>query len=107
MSSASEAPVSRGAKFVSTSIDHPHLLRLDAESIRVFIRKYDAYCKELTARAAQLTGYGVTTEPVRPVNITFCVDSEQLESALDLWFIEGADDYDGLSETQLAVACSA
>ena len=76
---------------MATPIDHPHLRRLDAESARVILRKYGAYCKELTARAAQLAGGDFTAEPLRPVHIKFCVGSEQLDSALDVEFIEGVE----------------
>lgn len=92
----------RRAGFVTTSVDHPWLTRLDAESIRIFLRGYEDYCKEITARAEQLVATGtITAEPIRPVSLKYCIDSEQLQSALDLGFIEGVDDYESLSETAL------
>lgn len=92
---SSSARRTQRAAFVSTSVDHPHLERLDSESIRIFLRRYDDYCKEVTARAEQLLASStVTTEPIRPVSLTFCIDSEQIQSALDLGFIEGVEEYE-------------
>lgn len=79
---------------VGISTDHPYLARLDSESIRVFLRAYDAYTRELTARAAQLVREGtLSVEPVRPVGLVYCVNAEQLESAIILKLIPGCIDY--------------
>lgn len=89
-------------RFVYTSVGHPKLKRLDSESIRIFIRRYDAYRTELIARAQQLSGDGViSTEPVIPINIKCCIDPKQLQSAIDLGLIPGVDDYDKLDESMI------
>lgn len=105
-SSTSNLQVStQGASFVTTSVNPPKLIRTDAESIRVFLRLYDQYSKEVTARAQQLTIQGTTTtEAIRPVNLKYCVDPEYLESALALGFIKDISDYDALTD-QVLRAC--
>lgn len=93
---------SQRATFVSTSIDHPRLVRLDSESIRIFLRQYRTYCQEIMARASQLVPTGfTTTEPMLPISITFCVDSEQLQSAIALGLIENVTDDSTLTEALL------
>ena len=80
--------------FLAMSVNHPRLVRTDAESIRVFLRLYDQYSKEVTARVEQLTVSPATTEAVRPVNLKYCVDPEYLESAIDLGLIEDVENDD-------------
>ena len=59
------------------AVEQPFLARLDSESIRIFLRKYDAYIRELKARASQLVQEGSQSlEPIRPVGLVYCVDSE-------------------------------
>lgn len=41
------------------------------------------------------------TEPIRPVDLNFFVDTEVLDTALSLGFIDGADDYDTFTDTEL------
>ena len=89
-------------KQVTMAVEQPFLARLDSESIRVFLRKYDAYCRELKARASQLVQEtAVSLEPIRPVGLVYCVDAEQLESAVDLGMIDGCDDVKELTDGQL------
>lgn len=77
----------RSAQTVATSIDHPRLASVDAKSIRVFLRQYDPYCVNLTARTRQLTGENtISIEPATPVNIKDCVETELLVSGIDLGF---------------------
>lgn len=67
--------------------------------MHVFFRFYDQYSIEVT----QLTGSGAPwTETVHHVNLKFCVDSEYLESAIALVFIE-TNDYDALNDKVLPV----
>ena len=62
------------------AVDQPFLARLDSESIRIFLRKYDAYARDLKARAAQIVQEGSQSlETIRPVGLVYCVESEQLE----------------------------
>lgn len=87
---------------VSTSVNHPRVVRTDPESVRVFLRQYDQYSKEVIARASQISASGtVPTEAVRPVNITFCVDPEYLESAIALDLISDVESESELTDTVL------
>ncbi len=87
---------------LSTTIDHPKLLKTDAESVRVFLRLYDQYVNEVRSRAQQLGGdKSAALEIARPVNLKFCVDAEFLESAISLGFIPGATSYEELDEKTL------
>ena len=96
-----KAVTTQGTSFVATSVSHLWLLQTDSESVRVFLRLYDQYCKEVLSRPAQRTATGsISTEAVQPVNIKYCVDPEYLESAIALGFIE-ATSYDELSEIDL------
>ena len=82
--------------------NHPRLLNSDAESVRVFLLAYDQYCREVNARAVQLTvSDAVVTETIRPVSIKYCVDAEYIESALLLDLIPGATDYKSLTDDVL------
>lgn len=78
---------------------------IDPENIRVLLRRYDQYYHEVTARARQLSPDASSSEPVRPVNLSFCVDPEYLYSAIALGFIERAetneDPTDSLLRTHL------
>lgn len=86
---------------MATSVDHPRLIRTDAESIRVFLKLYDQYSNEVKARAQQLTTVGSSsTQVVRPVSLKFCVDPEYLESAIAFGFIE-AETYEDLTDSVL------
>ena len=92
-----------GSKFVATSVYHPRLLRVDAESIRIFLQMYEQYKREVEFHAQQLTVGGITTETVRLVKLKFCVDLEITESALALGFISGFTDYDKLTDDALMI----
>lgn len=101
-SSQAAASVSiQSASVISTSVNHPRLLRTDAESIRIFLRLYDQYKDEVSARALQLTDNGSSTEAVRPVNLKFCVDADWLESAVTLGFINDAESVDEVTDSIL------
>ena len=102
-SSSSPTISTQGASFVTASVNHQGLLRTDSESVRVVFRLYNQHSNKVTARAGQLTVYGATSsEAVWPANLKFCVDSEYLEFAIALGFIE-ADDYDSLTDSVLRV----
>lgn len=63
---------------------HSFLARLGPESVRVFLRRYDAYCREVRVCASQLApALTVSSEPARPVSLAFCVDVDQLKSAVE------------------------
>ena len=89
-------------RHLASAVEHPFLQRLDPQSIRVFLRAYDAYCREVCARASQLTQESSTPlQPVSPVSILYCVDDEQLESAAECRMINGCTDVEDLTSTQL------
>ena len=71
----------------------------------MFLRLYDQYCKELTARAQQLTATlsSSTKEAIRSVNLKFCIDPKYIQSALALGFIKRFDDYESLTDSALMV----
>lgn len=67
-----------------------------------FMRRYDHYATEIKSRAHQLAFEdATTTEAVRPVNLKIFVDSEWLESAVSLGFIDGADTVEDLTDELL------
>jgi len=93
----SEAPTAGLSNLsIATPINHPTLRRHDAESTRVFLRKYDQYVTEISERAAQ---YGDTS--ARPVQLKFCVDSEYLSSAIGLGFIKDITKLEDLTDAVL------
>lgn len=89
-------------RHLASSVEHPFLHRFDPQSIRVFLRAYDAYCREVYARASQLNQDASTSvEPVSPVSLLYCVDAEQLESAVQCGMIDGCTDVDRLTTEAL------
>ncbi|PXF46452.1 hypothetical protein BWQ96_03777 [Gracilariopsis chorda] len=98
----SSSQTSTKNNFFSYSIQHPHLKRTDAESIRVFLRKYDQYSTEIKEKARQHTVTNtLSVKPVEPVSLKFCVDPEYLESALALNRIPFVTDIDALTDQDL------
>ena len=85
---------------ISTNINHPTLRKHDAESIRIFLRKYDQYVTEIVERSAQY-GDVDAAGTARPVQLKFCVDSEYLASAIDLGFVDGVDTIEELTDPLL------
>lgn len=66
-------------KKMTMSVELPFLRRLDPEFIRVFLRKYDGYCRELRALAFQLSvESSISLEPARPAGLIYSIDAEQL-----------------------------
>ena len=97
--SSSSSTVYRRNASISTTVDHPRLIKVDPENIRVFLQAYDAYCNEVRARAEQLImgGSPSTTEISRPVGLKYCVDAEYLHAAIALGRINGAHTYESLT----------
>lgn len=80
------------------SVKHQSLLQLDLQSIRVFRRKYDAYCKEVTASAPQFSvSVSASLELGSPVSIISYVDSEQLGYAVKWDMIDVSKDVENLT----------
>lgn len=86
---------------VSTTVDHPRLLKTDSAAIRSFLRSYDQYAKEVEERARQLSRHTVVTEPISPVHLKFCVDADWIESLLTLGFIADTSSYEDLTDELL------
>lgn len=78
--------------YVSPVVDHPHLKTSDPASIRVFLREYAKYVREVTERAQQLTVGNFSNDFVRLASLKYCVDQDWLESIVELEFIPDADD---------------
>lgn len=82
----------RRSSSVSFSINHPKPISTTLNSIRLFLCQYDQYSEEGKARALQLAViYSTTTELVRPVKLTYCVDDEYLESSIEMDYISGVE----------------
>lgn len=64
-------------------------------------RKDDHYCSEVYTRARQLASSLSTTEPVRPVDLKYCIDVDFLELTVALDFIENADSNDALTNVEV------
>ena len=86
---------------VTISLNHPRLLALDPESIRIFLRNYDSYSRTITARAKQMSAADTTAEVVTPVDLKFCVDAQLLTSTIALGFIPEVENYDALTDKAL------
>lgn len=80
----SDSTKKQSVKRITMPVENPFLIRLKQESIRAFLRRYDAYCKEVKSRIYQLAQESsVSLEPSRPVVIYFCVDADHVESAVE------------------------
>lgn len=74
----------------------------DSGSIRVFLCKYNQYCKEIARRVQRLTVDGANSSvPIRPAGLKFCNDPEYLDSAIGLDFLPGVTDYASLTDLDL------
>lgn len=94
--------VGNKVKQVAMSVDQSFLLQLDPDSIRVFLRKYGAYRREVYTRTSQFTGESYTSlEPVNIVSNIYCVDADQLESAIECGMISDCTEVDKLTSTGL------
>lgn len=87
---------------VSTSISHPWLLRADSTSISTSLGLPDQYRTQIKARALQLAVVDVTTtEPVVPVNLTYGVHPEWLESIVELQLVPDLSDPETIMDSTL------
>lgn len=83
----------------STSFKYPRLLLSDAESIRVFLRLSDQNTRELISRVNQLAETGIrSSESIRPVKVSFCVDNNWHQSDVTPGFIHDADTFDYVTD---------
>lgn len=104
MKDTSGVGTARSSKVSHVMMTTPQLFlaRIDAESILVFLRKYEWYCGELNWHSAQLLQVSSQSlEPIGPVGLVYYVDAEQLESTVDMWIIKGFDDVEKLTDDKL------
>ena len=91
---------SQGPRHVTTAVEHPRLTKTDAASVRLFLRAYEQYAREVNERARQVVGEDViSTEAAKPVQMKYCVNAEWLESLIDLDFIPNVSSYNSLSDS--------
>lgn len=89
-------------KRISMSVDHRFLSRLEPDSIRVLLRWYDVYCREVKDRASQLAQESsIPLEHARPVGLTFCIDADKMESAVECWIIPNCTSVEALTDESL------
>lgn len=75
VSKGRDSGTTKKVRQVAMPVDQPFLDRMDPISIRISLRRYDAYCREVKAHASQLVQEGIKPlEPVRPVDLIYCVD---------------------------------
>lgn len=100
--SASSPPLDQSSNLFATTIDHPRFKKIDATSIRAFIRVYDQYVKEVQGSAQQLLSKKLLTHEVATtVHLRLCVDAEWIKLLIVLGFTEDNATYDELTDTRL------
>lgn len=88
------APLSQGFSSVPIAVDHSRLIKTDAASVRLFLRAYEQYEREVTTRVREVTGQDVVSaEAAKPIRLKYCVDTEWLESLIDLDVLTDAISY--------------
>lgn len=91
--------IAAAGTLLTTFLDPLHLTSIGAESIRVFLRKYNQYCKEITEREQPPTVIGsFSTKPIHPTNFKFCDSPEYLDSPMELGFLPSIAIYAELTE---------
>lgn len=87
---------------VSGPVDRPRLTKTDASCIRVLLRAYDQYVREIWGRAEQFVPkHVVSTEPYSPVGLKFCIDGEMVMSLMSLGLFDFVNYYANLSDSEL------
>ena len=76
------------ASNVAVSICNPFLTQTDHASIRLFLKKYDQYCRTVKSRAKQLNVNSegssmTTTEVVLQMELKYCFDAQYFTSCID------------------------
>lgn len=102
-STPSEAACSKLAsgsilQFVSAMFMSPLLDRTDAQSIRVFLRKFDSL-REISARNGPILETWITTKAFRPIVLHYFEDTEYLKSLTALCSIDTSSSYEELTGT--------
>lgn len=86
-------------KRLTSAISFPRLKRIEQDSIRALLQKYDAYALKIQKRVEQLLGDdNFTTESIVQTSLKFSVDRDELESFTDCGFIEGVESYETLTD---------
>lgn len=102
VASSSQASHRQGSRVVATAVEHPRLTKTNSAAICMFLREYDQYDREVKERAQQIVCEQVlSTDVAKPVQHKFCVDSEWLESVIELDYIKGVKSYDELTDANL------
>lgn len=87
---------------MTLSVEQPFFHWVDPESTRVFLRKYGGYCHKLRSRTSQLSVDSLhSLEPARPVGPIYCIDEEQLESAVECGMVNICDNFQSLTDNIL------
>lgn len=102
VASSSQVFRRQGSPVVATSVDHLRLTKTNLTALLAFLLEYDDYTPEVTELVLQITGKDILlTVVAKPVQIKFCVNSEWLESLIDLNFIKKVTSYDNQTNDQL------
>lgn len=81
--------LSHGSRFVSTAVDHPRLTRTDAASVRLVLRAYGQYVREVSEQSHQVTGQDfATAEASCPMQVSYCVEAKWLECLIGLRLLQ-------------------
>lgn len=86
--SSSGRPTSgQGPRIASTAVEHSRLCKTDVAFVRLFLRSYDQYEREVIERVCQIVGQDVISPNVdKPIQMKFCMNPEWLESLTELDF---------------------
>lgn len=89
-------------KRFSSIAEYPRLRDFDPDKIRTFLKRYDEYVLEITARAQQLADPDtLADDDIRPLSLKFCVNTEELEAVICLDLIENVTSYSDLDDSKL------
>ena len=59
---------------------HTHLLKYDAESIRILLRLYDQYSNDVHCRVQRILGIDtLTSDASRPLNLKYCLYADCIQ----------------------------
>lgn len=98
LDSAKELTVKR----ISMPVDHSLHSRLEPESIRVLLPQYNDNFLEVKGRASQLAQEcSVLLEPAGTVGLTFCINEDQLEFAVECVIIPDCTSAEALTDEPL------
>lgn len=95
VASSIQASSRHGLRVVATTVDQPRLTNTNPIAISAFLWEYDQYAWEVKERSQQIAGDNrMSTDIPKPFHIKIRVNSEWLESVVDLGFIPAAKSYE-------------